>query len=68
MLCMGAGDIPEDISEYHGTSMFWSHYDSETNLRMIEESRFDIIWFKTVRDPIDPPSSHLFVLGQKTRL
>ena len=65
LLCMGAGDLPDDISDYHGTQMFWSHYDGETNLTMIKECGFDIIWSKTIEDPVDPVASHLFVLGQK---
>ncbi len=68
LLCMGAGDLPHDVSEYHGTEMFWSHYDGETNLRMMKVSKFDILLSKIVRDPVDPGASHLFVLGQKTSL
>ncbi len=64
LLCMGAGDLPCDISEYHGARMFWSHYDSETNLRMIRESRFTILRFEIITDPTAPASSHLFALGQ----
>ncbi len=64
LLCMGAGDLPSDISDYHGAKMFWSHYDSETNLRMMRESRFTILGFEIIRGPTDPASSHLFALGQ----
>ncbi len=64
LLCMGAGDLPSDISGYHGVRMFWSHYDSETNLEMMRESRFTILGFEIIRDPTDPASSHLFALGQ----
>ncbi len=65
LLCLGRGDLPEDIGGYHGTQMYWSHYDDKMNLRMMKEGGFDILWFKTVEDPIDPPAAHLFVLGQK---
>ncbi len=68
LLCMGAGDLPEDIGDWHGTEMFWSHYDEKTNLRMMKENGFEILWSKVVQDPIDPHASHLFVLGQKTHL
>ncbi len=64
LLCMGAGDLPSDISDYHGAEMFWSHYDSETNLRMMKENGFVVLGFEIVRDPTDPASSHLFALGQ----
>ncbi len=65
LLCMGAGDLPEDLSDYHGVRMYWSHYDGETNMRLLRESRFDIHWSRTIVDSTNPPSSHLFVLGQK---
>ncbi len=65
LLCLGAGNLSEDVDDWLGTQMYWSHYDDKTNLRMMKEGGFDIIWFKTVEDPIDPPAAHLFVLGQK---
>jgi SAM-dependent methyltransferase len=65
LLCMGAGDLPEDTADYQGVEMFWSHYDKETNLKMIRETGFSTLWSKVVRDPIDAQAAHLFVLGQK---
>jgi len=65
LLCLGAGDLPEDIDDWHGAQMYWSHYDDGTNLRMMTEGGFDILWFKTVQDPVHSPASPLFVLGQK---
>jgi SAM-dependent methyltransferase len=65
LLCMGAGDLQDDIAEWRGTEMFWSHYDKETNLRMMKESGFAILWSEIVNDPVDPKSAHLFLLGQK---
>ena len=65
LLCLGAGDLPEDTADYLGTEMFWSHYDKETNLRMMKESGFEVLWYKVVGDPIDAASAHLFVLAQK---
>ena len=53
LLCMGAGDLPNEIADCHSVRMFWSHYDSDTNLRMMKENGFDILWFKTIADPID---------------
>ncbi len=65
LLCMGAGDLPEDVDDWYGTQMYWSHYDKKTNLSMMKEGGFDILWFKIVDDPIDTHASHLFVLAQK---
>ena len=56
LLCMGAGDLPNDIGDWYGVQMFWSHYDSEANLTMMKENGFDINWFKIIKDPIDPAS------------
>jgi ubiquinone/menaquinone biosynthesis C-methylase UbiE len=65
LLCLGAGDLPSDTSSWYGTQMFWSHYDKETNLQMVRDSEFTILWSGVIRDPIDPASSHIFVLSQK---
>jgi ubiquinone/menaquinone biosynthesis C-methylase UbiE len=65
LLCMGAGDIPEDTAEWEGIEMLWSHYDKETNLKIIRETGFNTLWSKVVRDPLDCHAAHLFVLGQK---
>ena len=65
LLCMGAGDLPEDTSRYHGAPMFWSHFDRETNLRMIRDTGLRILWSKTIVDPTNPTSAHLFVFAQK---
>jgi ubiquinone/menaquinone biosynthesis C-methylase UbiE len=65
LLCMGAGDLPEDTSRYHGAPMFWSHFDRDTNLQMIMDTGLHILWSKTIADPTHPPSAHLFVLAQK---
>ncbi len=43
LLCMGAGDLPEDVPDWFGTQMYWSHYDDKTNLRMMKEGGFDIL-------------------------
>ena len=65
LLCTGAGDLNEDVGDYLGSAMFWSHYDSKTNLRMITESGFELVWSGIVKDPFDSAASHLFVLGKK---
>ena len=64
LLCMGAGDLPEDKSCYHGAPMFWSHYDGDTNIEMITQAGFHIIWSKFIVDPTHPSRVHLFVLAE----
>jgi SAM-dependent methyltransferase len=66
LLCLGASDLERDLEEdYLGSRMYWSHYDSETNLRMLREAGFHLIWSKIVADASAPGSGHLFVLAQK---
>lgn len=66
LLCMGSTDMKDDFAkDYHGAPMYWSHYDADTNIKMIEECRFTIIWSKRVIDSTYLESDHLFVLAQK---
>jgi SAM-dependent methyltransferase len=66
LLCLGADDLAHDIEEdYLGARMFWSHYDAGTNLRMLEECGFGVIWSRVVEDASSPGSAHLFALAQK---
>ena len=66
MLCLGAESLPDDIDEnYLGTRMYWSHYDSETYLKMLKECGFSVIWSRRVADATCEGVGHLFVLVQK---
>jgi ubiquinone/menaquinone biosynthesis C-methylase UbiE len=66
LLCLGADDLPEDVEEdYLGARMYWSHYDAGTNLRLLQECGFEVVWSKIVADRTSPGSAHLFVLAQK---
>jgi SAM-dependent methyltransferase len=66
LLCLGANNIEHDIEEdYHGSPMYWSHFDAETNLRLIVEAGFEIILSKAIADSTCPTSKHLFVLASK---
>jgi ubiquinone/menaquinone biosynthesis C-methylase UbiE len=66
LLCLGAEHLIDDIDEnYLGTRMYWSHYDSETYLKMLRECGFSIIWSKFVADATCEGAGHLFVLAQK---
>jgi len=68
LLCLGADDLERDVEDnYLGSRMYWSHFDSETNLRILRETGFDLIWSKMVADVSSPGSAHLFVLVQKPR-
>ena len=65
LLCLGANDLVDDRQDYHGGRMYWSHFDAETNLRLLRNCGFDILWSRLVADSTSPGSEHLFVLAQK---
>jgi 2-polyprenyl-3-methyl-5-hydroxy-6-metoxy-1,4-benzoquinol methylase len=66
LLCLGAEHLIDDVDEdYLGTRMYWSHYDSETYLRILEEVGFSTLWSKRVADATCAGAGHLFVLAQK---
>ena len=66
LLCLGAEHLIDDIDEnYLGTRMYWSHYDSETYLRILKDCGFSIIWSRHVGDATCAGAGHLFVLVQK---
>ena len=69
LLCLGAENLIDDIDEnYLGTRMYWSHFDSETYLRILNEIGFAILWAKRVADESCEGAGHLFVLAQKERI
>jgi ubiquinone/menaquinone biosynthesis C-methylase UbiE len=66
LLCLGAEHLIDDIDEnYLGTRMYWSHYDTETYLKMLNDCGFSVIWSKRVADETCEGAGHLFVLAQK---
>ena len=66
LLCLGAEHLIDDIDEdYLGTRMYWSHYDTETYLNMLNDCGFSTIWSKRVADATCEGAGHLFVLAQK---
>ncbi|HEY69222.1 MAG TPA: class I SAM-dependent methyltransferase [Anaerolineae bacterium] len=67
LLCLGANDLEDDRQDYHGVRMYWSHFDAETNLRLLRDCGFEIHWSRLVEDSTSPGSEHLFVLAQKDR-
>lgn len=43
LVTMGAGDWEGEEADFHGARMWWSHYDSTTNRRLIEDAGFTIL-------------------------
>jgi SAM-dependent methyltransferase len=65
LLCLGAEDLEADVAEdYLGARMYWSHFDAETNLRLVRGCGLEVIWARVVADAASPGSGHLFVLAQ----
>jgi SAM-dependent methyltransferase len=66
LLCRGAENLVDDIDEdYLGARMYWSHYDTDTYLKMLKDCGFSIVWSRYVADESWEGAGHLFVLAQK---
>jgi len=66
LLCLGAEDIVDDIDEdFLGTRMYWSHYNSDTYIKILKRCGFSVIWAKHIKDETCEGAKHLFVLVQK---
>ncbi len=66
LLCMGDVDLPGDVAEYMGTEMFWSHFDGETNRRLLEANGFAVLDERPVADFQEPSASHRFFTVART--
>jgi len=67
LLCLGAENLLDDIDEdFFGARMFWSHFDSDTYLKMLKDTAFSVLWSKQVEDATCEGAGHLFVLVQKS--
>jgi cyclopropane fatty-acyl-phospholipid synthase-like methyltransferase len=64
---LGPSDTGEhDVGEFLGTEMYWSHYDAETNLRMLRETGFKILKHSIEgEDFAGEYEEHLYVLSVK---
>jgi SAM-dependent methyltransferase len=63
LLSLGAGDNPGEYNpNWHGAPMTWSHFGAETNLKLLEEVGFQLIWHEVEHMPTE---SHLFVIAHK---
>lgn len=59
-------DDPGSIfDDFFDATMFWSGFDKETNLKMLTDIGFEIIWSKLVGDSLGD-AKHLFVLIKKS--
>lgn len=63
---LGTTDSPEDVDEdFFGTPMSWSHFDAETNRRLLEEAGFDV---EQADEVFDEGENALWVIATIPRL
>lgn len=65
---MGASSVEAEFDEdWLGVSMYWSHFDSETNRRLVEEAGFNIISAnEEMAEEFGKPVTFLWVVAQKS--
>ncbi|NPE09516.1 MAG: class I SAM-dependent methyltransferase [Asgard group archaeon] len=68
LMCLHATDDPEYINDdFFGAKMYWSGFDKDTNLKLLRDIGFQIIWSEIVADSLGEEGKHLFVLLRKLR-
>jgi SAM-dependent methyltransferase len=66
LLVLHSDDDPESFEEdFFGEKMYWSGFDSKTNLEILQKTGFKVIWSKLVSDSLGEDSSHLFAFLKK---
>ena len=64
LLSLGANDNPYEYDpDWHGVPMTWSHFDAETNLRLLREAGFEIQWSEI--EEFEAGERHLFVIARR---
>ena len=64
---MGTSDVEQDILHWMGAPMYWSHFDSETNRRLVLEAGLQIVRATEETAPEDGvPITFLWVVAQKS--
>jgi SAM-dependent methyltransferase len=64
LLSLGSGDNPDEYDpDWHGAPMTWSHFDADTNLKMLRDAGFDLDWWEI--EESGPDERHLFVLARR---
>lgn len=65
---MGAGESDGDVEEdWLGAPMYWSHFETETNVRLVREAGLEVIEAnEETEDEDGVPVKHLWVVARKT--
>ncbi len=62
LICMGLVEAESYIKEWHGVEMHWSIFDKKTNLKLVRQAGFKIIWNKDLGPKTD---RHTWILAKK---
>jgi hypothetical protein len=66
LFSLHSSDDPESyVENFFGSRMYWSGFNVETNLKLLKEAGFEIIWSKLVADSLDEESTSHFVFLKK---
>ncbi|MFW9924342.1 MAG: class I SAM-dependent methyltransferase [Candidatus Thorarchaeota archaeon] len=66
LLCFHSNDDPGSYEDdFFGERMFWSGFDKNTNIEMLEEIGFIIEKTELVADSLSENSQHLFIFAKK---
>ena len=64
LLSLGFSDNPDDYeADWLGAPMTWSHFDADTNLRLLREAGFEITWSEI--EEFQAGERHLFVIARR---
>lgn len=69
-ICVGAEDLKLDYDKWDGQPMYWSQWDMQTSLQLVQYCNFKILEHKFIRDTTsdDPQCGHLFILAKKKQI
>ncbi|MFW9924343.1 MAG: class I SAM-dependent methyltransferase [Candidatus Thorarchaeota archaeon] len=65
LLCFGTNDVPgTTIDDYFGVKMYWSSFDTGTNIELMKTIGFHVVWVKLIFDDVTE-EHNTFILAQK---
>jgi len=64
LVTLGTADMEMDVAEFVGSTMAWSSYTLEQNIRIFEEAGFQLIAIEEENE--EENEHHLWLLGEKT--
>ncbi|MHA1367554.1 MAG: class I SAM-dependent methyltransferase [Candidatus Heimdallarchaeota archaeon] len=66
LLCFATTDDPGTVvDDFFGVKMYWSSFDAGTNVEMLKDTGFTVVWIKLIFDDVTD-EQHLFVLAKKS--